>query len=128
MKNLRRKFGFPKHPYHKYHFNRNIANDWNYECYRYWCLCDEGKPNPPSQRETNFFFKYGINHKKSGKSVLSYLDETQRNFVERWVAFTKSERKLILKQIPDVLDVVNKTMYYAKIQYWYDVYKSEGLI
>ena len=43
-------------PYRKYGFDRNMANAWNYESYRYWLICDEGREKPPSQRETNFFF------------------------------------------------------------------------
>ena len=54
--------------------------------------------------------------------------EEQVKFVEKWVAFTKSERKYVLKEIPDVLHIINKTMYQAKIQYWYDIYKAKGLI
>lgn len=124
----KRKVGFPNYPYRKYSFDRNAANDWNYESYKYWLICDEGRPKPPAQRETNFFFKYGLLNKITRKSVLSYLSKEQVKFVERWVAFTKSERKQALKEIPDILDVINKTMYQAKIQYWYDIYKAQGLI
>ena len=116
------------YPYYKYSFDKNIANDWNYESYRYWLICDEGRPKPPTQRETNFFFKYGLKNKITGRSVLSYLSKEQVKFVEKWVAFTKSERKQVLKEIPDVLHIINKTMYQAKIQYWYDIYKAKGLI
>ena len=127
MKN-KRKFGYPNYPYRKYSFDRNMANDWNDESYRYWLICDEGKPKPPPQRETNFFFKYGRNNKITGKSVLSYLSKEQIKFVEKWIAFTKSERKQVLKEIPNILNIINKTMYQAKIQYWYDIYKAQGLI
>lgn len=124
----KQKVGYPNYPYHKYSFDRNMANDWNYESYRYWLICDEGKPKPPTQRETNFFFKYGLNNKITGKSVLSYLSDEQIKFIEKWVAFTKSERKYILKEIPDILNIINKTMYQAKIQYWYDIYKAQRLV
>lgn len=116
------------YPYHKYSFDKNVANYWNYESYRYWLICDEGKPKPPAQRETNFFFKYGLNNKLTGKSVLSYLSETELKFIEGWVALTKSERKYVLKEIPDILNTINKSMHYEKIQYWYDIYKAKGLI
>lgn len=116
------------YPYHKYSFDKNVANEWNYESYRYWLICDEGKPKPPAQRETNFFFKYGLKNKITERSVLSYLSKEQVKFVEKWVAFTKSERKQVLKEMPDVLHIINKTMYQAKIQYWYDIYKAKGLI
>ena len=124
----KRKVGYPNYPYRKYSFDRNMANEWNYESYRYWLICDEGKPKPPAQRETNFFFKYGRNNKITGKSVLSYLSETELKFIKRWITFTKSERKQVLKEIPDILNTINKSMYYAKIQYWYDIYNTQGLI
>lgn len=116
------------YPYQKYSFDRNMANAWNDESYRYWLICDEGKQKPTTQRETNFFFKYGLKNKITGKSVLSYLSKEQVKFIEKWIAFTKSERKQVLKEMPDVLHIVNKTMYQARIQYLYDIYKVKGWI
>lgn len=35
------------HKYPWYGFNRNMANAYNDESYRYWLICDEGHPKPP---------------------------------------------------------------------------------
>ena len=41
----------------------------------------------------NFLFKYGRNHPKTKRSILSYIPKDYRKLMERWVAMTKSERK-----------------------------------
>lgn len=110
-------------PYRKYGFNRTMANNWNYECYRYWCICDEGRDKPPTQRETNFFFKYGRNNKITGRSILSYIPKDYLNLMERWVGLTKSERKQaqsISKE--NIGKKIIGWLHQAEIMYWNDIY------
>lgn len=114
-------------PYRKYGFNRTMANDWNYECYKYWCLCDEGREKPPSQRETNFLFKYGRNNKITGRSVLSYIPKDYLSLMERWVALTKSERKQAQSISKDNIGKkITSWLHQAEIMYWNDIRKMKN--
>ena len=109
-------------PYRKYNFDHNMANIWNYESYRYWLICDEGRLKPPSQRETNFFFKYGRNHKKTGKSILSYIPKDYLKLMERWIALTKSERKQAQSLIDENIGKkITGWLHQAEIMYWNDI-------
>jgi len=99
-----------------------MANDWNYEQYKWWCICDEGNPKPPSQRETNFLFKYGRNHKKTGRSILSYIPKDYRELMIRWVGLTKAERKQaqsISKE--NIGKKITGWLHQAEIAYWDDI-------
>ena len=109
-------------PYRKYGFNRTMANDWNYEQYKWWCICDEGNPKPPSQRETNFLFKYGRNHKKTGRSILSYIPKDYRELIERWVGLTKAERKQARSATKENIGKkITGWLHQAEIMYWRDI-------
>jgi len=109
-------------PYRKYGFNRTMANDWNYEQYKWWCICDEGHPKPPSQRETNFLFKYGRNHKKTGRSILSYIPKDYRELMERWVGLTKAERKQARSVTKENIGKkITGWLHQAEIMYWRDI-------
>ena len=109
-------------PYRKYGFNRTMANDWNYEQYKWWCICDEGNPKPPSQRETNFLFKYGRNHKKTGRSILSYIPKDYRELIERWVGLTKAERKQARSATKENIGKkITGWLHQAELMYWRDI-------
>ena len=103
--------------YRKYGFDRNMANDWNYESYRYWCICDEGQEKPDPQRLTNFLFKYGINNKKTGRSILSYIPEDYRKLIFKWVRMTKSEHKEVRKHAPEAGRKITNWLHQAEIMY-----------
>jgi hypothetical protein len=114
-------------PYRKYGFNRTMANAWNYESYKYWCICDEGREKPPSQRETNFFFKYGRNNKITGKSILSYIPKDYLSLMERWVALTKSERKQAQSVSKENIGKkITGWLHQAEIMYWDDIKKMKN--
>ena len=121
-KNKRSKSYVHKYPY--YGFDRNMANMWNYEQYRYWCLCDEGKPKPPSQRETNFMFKYMLNNKKTKRSIFSYLPEKHKKIITEWIAMTKAERKAVRKYEPNAGKIINHWLHQAEDMYWDDIVKA----
>jgi hypothetical protein len=111
-------------PYRKYGFDRNMANMFNYEQYKYWCLCDEGRLKPPAFRETYFLFKYARKNKKTNKSILSYIPEVYRNLIERWVGLTKAERKQaqsISKE--NINKKITGWLHQAEIMYWGDIKK-----
>ena len=113
-----KKYTFYKH----YRFDRNMANAWNYEQYRYWLICDEGRDKPPSQRETNFFFKYGKNHKKTGRSIISYIPKDYLELMERWIALTKSERKQAQSVTKENIGKkITGWLHQAEIMYWEDI-------
>lgn len=113
-----KKYTFYKH----YGFDRNMANAWNYEQYRYWLICDEGRDKPPSQRETNFFFKYGKNHKKTGRSIISYIPKDYLELMERWIALTKSERKQAQSVTKENIGKkITGWLHQAEIMYWEDI-------
>lgn len=111
------------HKYPRYGFDRNMANAWNDESYRYWLICDEGRPKPPPQRETNFMFKYGRNHPKTKRSILSYIPKDYRDLMERWVAMTKHERKEVLKLAPDTGRKINHWLHQAEVMWYEDIEK-----
>lgn len=91
-KNIKpRKYSF----YRKYGFDRNASNLWNDMQYDTWLIMDEGRPKPPPQRLTNFMFKYGMKHKKTGCSILSYIPEENRRLMFEWIEMTKAERKIV---------------------------------
>ena len=81
--------------YRNYKFDRNAANAWNDMQYDTWLIMDEGELKPPPQRLTNFLFKYGMKHKKTGRSILSYLPEDNRRLMIEWIKMTKAERNLV---------------------------------
>lgn len=82
-------------PYRKYNFDRNMSNIWNDMQYDTWLIMDEGRPKPPPQRLTNFIFKYGKKHKKTGRSILSYIPEDYKRLIFEWIEMTKSEHKIV---------------------------------
>ncbi len=108
-------------PYRKYGFDRTMANNWNYESYRYWCICDEGRDKPPSQRETNFFFKYGMKNKKTGRSIWSYIPEDYKKLIIEWVRMTKSEHKEVRTYSPNAGRKITNWLHQAEIMYWYEL-------
>lgn len=110
------------YPY--YGFNRNMANAWNDEQYRYWLICDEGRPKPPPQRETNFMFKYMMNHKRTKRSIWSYLPEDNKKIIEQWISMTKAERKVIFKYAPDAGRKINHWLHHDEDMYWRDIAKT----
>lgn len=91
--------------YRKYKIDRNAANAWNDMQYQTWLIMDEGRPKPPPQRLTNFIFKYGKKHKKTGKSILSYIPEEIKEKIFDWVEMTSSEKK-------NVRDIAQKEFKY----------------
>ena len=116
-------------PYRKYGFDRTMANDWNYECYKYWCLCDEGREKPPSQRETNFSFKYGRNNKITGRSILSYIPKKNIDKMIEWIAMTSSEKKnvrnIAQKEFKyNIGKTITHWLHQAEIMYFEDIRKS----
>ena len=111
-------------PYRKYGFDRNMANAWNDMCYDTWLIADEGREKPPSQRETNFLFKYGRNHKKTGRSILSYISKDYLELMERWIALTKSERKQAQSVVKENIGKkITCWLHQAEIMYWNDIRK-----
>ena len=101
----------------------NMANAYNYESYRYWLICDEGRPKPTPQRETNFMFKYGKIHPKTKHSILSYIPKDYRDLMYRWVAMTKHEHKEVLKLAPDTGRKINHWLHQAEIMWYKDIEK-----
>ena len=111
------------HKYPRYGFDRNMANAYNYESYRYWLICDEGHPKPTPQRETNFMFKYGKILPKTKRAILSYIPKDYRDLMYRWVAMAKHERKEILKLAPDTGRKINHWLHQAEIMWYKDIAK-----
>ena len=111
------------HKYPRYGFDRNMANAYNYESYRYWLICDEGRLKPTPQRETNFMFKYGKIHPKTKRAILSYIPKDYRDLMYRWVAMTKHERNEVLKLAPDTGRKINHWLHQAEIMWYKDIEK-----
>ena len=112
-------------PYRKYVFNRTIANVWNDMGYETWLIADEGRERPDPQRLTNFWFKYGRNNRKTGRSILSYIPKDYRDLMLRWVALTKSERKQAQSVSKENIGKkITGWLHQAEIMYWTDVNNS----
>ena len=111
--------------YRKYGFDRSMANAWNYESYRFWCLCDEGRERPDPQRLTNFLFKYGRKHKKTGRSILSYIPEDYKKLMLEFVSMTKGERKIVRQYSPDAGKKITGWLHQAEIMYLKDIEQYE---
>lgn len=111
--------------YMKYEFNRSMANACNYESYRFWGLCDEGRKRPVPQRFTNFLFKYGRKHKKTGRSILSYIPEDYKKLMLEWVSMTKGERKIVRQYSPDTGKKITGWLHQAEIMYLKDIERYE---
>ena len=112
-------------PYRKYGFNRAMANAWNDMQYETWLIMDEGRPKPPSQRETNFWFKYGRINKITGRSILSYIPKDYLSLIERWVALTKSERKQAQSVSKENIGKkITGWLHQAEVMYLEDIRKS----
>lgn len=111
------------HKYPRYGFDRNMANTYNYESYRYWLICDEGRLKPTPQRETNFMFKYGKIHPKTKRAILSYIPKDYRDLMYRWVAMAKHERNEVLKLAPDTGRKINHWLHQAEIMWYKDIEK-----
>jgi len=113
--------------YRKYNFNRNTANIWNDMQYDTWLIMDEGEPKPPPQRLTNFIFKYGKKHKKTNKSILSYIPDDYKNLLLQWVKMTKYEQKIVRGIAKDEGYNINKKvigwLHQAEIMYLQDIEK-----
>lgn len=111
--------------YRKYKIDRNAANAWNDMQYQTWLIMDEGRPKPPPQRLTNFIFKYGMKHKKTGKSILSYIPEENKDLILRWVEFTKAERKITRSYANENIGKkITHWLHQAEIMYLEDIRKS----
>jgi len=108
-------------PYKKYGYDRNAAKVWNDHSYEYWCMCDEGQDYPDPYRLTNFLFKYGRKHKKTGKSILSYIPNDYMNLILPWIRMSKSERKKVRKYEPNAGKKIISWLHHAEIIYWDDI-------
>ena len=115
--------------YRKYKIDRNDANAWNDMQYQTCLIMDEGRPKPPPQRLTNFIFKYGMKHKKTGKSILSYIPEEMKEKILEWVSFTTFEknnvRRISKQEFGYNIDKkINGWLHQAEIMYLEDIRKS----
>ena len=113
--------------YRNYKFDRNASNAWNDMQYDTWLIMDEGEPKPPPQRLTNFIFKYGMKHKKTGRSILSYIPDDYKNLLLQWVKMTKYEQKIVRGIAKDEGYNINKKvigwLHQAEIMYLQDIEK-----
>ena len=112
--------------YRKYSFDRNASNIWNDMQYNTWLYMDEGRLKPPPQRLTNFLFKYGMKHKKTGRSILSYIPADNKKLMFEWVEMTRSEKKQIRKIAKErhSYDISKKIIHWlhqAEIMYLNDI-------
>lgn len=115
--------------YRKYKIDRNAANALNDMQYQTWLIMDEGRPKPPPQRLTNFIFKYGMKHKKTGKSIFSYIPDEVKNKILEWVEMTSSEKKnvrnIAQKEFKyNIGKTITHWLHQAEIMYLEDIRKS----
>ena len=112
-------------PYRKYGFNRLFAQALNDDHYETWLIMDEGLEKPYPQRVHNFLVKYGMKHKKTGKSILSYIPEENKDLMLRWVEFTKAERKITQSYANENIGKkITHWLHQAEIMYLEDIRKS----